>query len=151
MYCLKFSEITKGENTLWNISFRLFHETQFNVYFITFNLISWNSYEICKKEAFTNYHWKKMNTKENQVFNLLLIEHIFSKKTTKQKTKRKRSVWVKPWLKNDKYTSAFNNIFAELIVNDKEEFRRYLRINTATYHSIFKTSLVSLFLFYLTE
>ena len=92
-----------------------------------------------------------MNTKENQVFSLLLIEHIFSKKTTKQITKRKRSVWVKPWLKSCMYTSAFNNIFAELIVNDKEEFRRYLRINTATYHSIFKTSLVSLFLFYLTE
>ena len=92
-----------------------------------------------------------MNTKGNQVFRLLLIEHIFSKKTSKQKTKRKRSVWLKPWLKNCMYTSAFNNIFAELIVNDKEEFRRYLRINTATYHSIFKTSLVSLFLFYLTE
>ena len=36
---------------MWNISFRLFHETQFNVYFITFNLISWNSYKICKKET----------------------------------------------------------------------------------------------------
>ena len=74
-----------------------------------------------------------MNSKENQVFNLLLIEYIFSKKSTKQKTKRKRSVWVKSWLKNRMYTSAFNNIFAELMVNDKEEFRRYLRINTASY------------------
>ena len=74
-----------------------------------------------------------MNTKENQVFRFLLIEYIFSKKATKQKTKRKRSVWVRPRLKICMYTSAFNNIFAELIVNDKEEFRRYLRINTATY------------------
>ena len=39
------------------------------------------------------------------------IEYIFSKNTTKQKTKRKRS--VKPWLKNRRYTSAFNNTFAE--------------------------------------
>ena len=37
-----------------------------------------------------------MNTKGNEVFNLLLIEQIFSKKTTKQKTKRERSIWVKP-------------------------------------------------------
>ena len=74
-----------------------------------------------------------MNTKENQVFRFLLIEYIFSKKATKQKTKRKRSVWVRPRLKICMYTSAFSNIFAELIVNDKEEFRRYLRINTATY------------------
>ena len=78
-----------------------------------------------------------MNSKENQVFNLLLIEYIFSKKSTKQKTKRKRSVWVKSWLKNRMYTSAFNNIFAELMVNDKEEFRRYLRINTASYEVSF--------------
>ena len=78
-----------------------------------------------------------MKTKENQVFSLLLIEHIFSKKTTKQKAKRKRSVWAKPWLKNCMYSSVFNNIFAELTVNDKEEFRQYLRINTATYHCFF--------------
>ena len=78
-----------------------------------------------------------MNTKENQIFSLILIEHIFFKKTTKQKTKRKRCVWVKPRLKICIYTNAFNKIFAELIVNDKEEFRRYLRTNTATYHYFF--------------
>ena len=78
-----------------------------------------------------------MNSKENQVFNLLLIEYIFSKKSTKQKTERKRSVWVKSWLKNRMYTSAFNNIFAVLMINDKEEFRRYLRINTASYEVSF--------------
>ena len=78
-----------------------------------------------------------MNSKENQVFNLLLIEYIFSKKSTKQKTKRKRSVWVKSWLKNRMYTSAFNNIFAVLMINHKEELRLYLRINTASYEVSF--------------
>ena len=78
-----------------------------------------------------------MNSKENQVFNLLLIEYIFSKKSTKQKTKRKRSVWVKSSLKNRMYTSAFNNIFAVLMINDKEELRLYLRINTASYEVSF--------------
>ena len=67
----------------------------------------------------------KMNSKENsKMFNLLLIEYIFSKKNTKQKTKRKRSAWLTPWLKSRIYKSAFNNIFAELIVDDKEEFRQ---------------------------
>ena len=65
---------------------------------------------------------EKVNSKENQVFNLLLIEYIFPKKTGKQKTERKRSISIKPWLKNLMYISAFNNIFAELMVNDKEEF-----------------------------
>ena len=49
----------------------------------------------------------------SSVFNLLLTEYIFSKNTTKQKTKTKRSVNVKPWLKNRLYTSAFNNMLAE--------------------------------------
>ena len=78
-----------------------------------------------------------MNSKENQVFNLLLIDYIFSKKSTKQKRKRKRSAWVKSWLKKRMYTSTFNNVFAELMVNDKEEFRRYLRISTASYEVSF--------------
>ena len=57
-----------------------------------------------RKEASANYDRKKMNTEEDQVFSLLLIEHIF----TKQKTTRKRSLWVKPRLKNCMYRSAFN-------------------------------------------
>ena len=105
---------SKGENTLWNISLD-FHETQFNGYFITFNLVSWISCKLCRKESFTN---SKMNSKKSSVFNLLLIEYIFSKNITKQKTKRKSSVKIKPWLKNRLYTSAFNNMLVELIVND---------------------------------
>ena len=38
---------------------------------------------------------EKMNSRENQVFNLLLINYIFSGKTGKQKTETERSVWVK--------------------------------------------------------
>ena len=41
----------------------------------------------------------------------ICLEYIFSKNTTKQKTKRKRSVRVEHWLKNRRYTSAFNNIY----------------------------------------
>ena len=49
------------------------------------------------------------------------------------KKRKKRSVWMKPWLKNRLRTSAYQNIFQELRLKDKEEFRRYLRINTETY------------------
>ena len=41
----------------------------------------------------------------------ICLEYIFSKNTTKQKTIRKRSVRVEHWLKNRRYTSAFNNIY----------------------------------------
>ena len=39
------------------------------------------------------------------------LEYIFFKNTSKQKTKGKRSVSVKPWLKNRSYASAFINIY----------------------------------------
>ena len=50
----------------------------------------------------------------------ICLEYIFSKNTTKQKTKRKRSVRVNPWLKNRRCTNAFSNIYiyAELMVNE---------------------------------
>ena len=68
------------------------------------------------------------------MFSLLLKEHIFSKKLQSKKRNEKGEYGLSPGCM---YTSAFNNIFAELIVNDKEEFRRYLRINAATYHYFF--------------
>ena len=40
---------------------------------------------------------------------------------------------MKPWLKNRNNKSAYNNIFPELLLNDKEEFRHYLRMNTTSY------------------
>ena len=51
----------------------------------------------------------------------------------KVKKRKKRSVWMKPWLKNRLRTSAYQNIFQELRLKDSKEFRRYLRMNTETY------------------
>ena len=63
---------------------------------------------------------RKMNSGENnQVFNLLMIGHLHSKKTTKQKTNKKR---VKSWLKNCLHASELNNIIAEVMENGKERF-----------------------------
>ena len=38
------------------------------------------------------------------------------------KKKEKRSVWMKPWLKNLIRVSAYQNIFQQLRLKDKEEF-----------------------------
>ena len=37
------------------------------------------------------------------------------------KKRKKRSVWMKPWLKNRQRTSTYQNIFQELPLKDKEE------------------------------
>ena len=55
----------------------------------------------------------------------------------KVKKRKKRSAWMKLWLKNRLRTSAYQNIFQELRLKDSEEFRRYLtehrNMNTETY------------------
>ena len=71
----------KGEDTLSNISFRHFTKHQFNAYFITFNLISWNSYRICKKETSTNYYKKKWIQKRIECSICYDRIHIFIRKT----------------------------------------------------------------------
>ena len=50
-----------------------------------------------------------------------------------KKSKRPKNIWMKPWLQNRNDKSAYNNIFSELLLTDKEEFRRYLRMNPTSY------------------
>ena len=47
--------------------------------------------------------------------------------------RRKKCVWVKPWVANRLHSSAFGNIFADTWLNDKEESRKYLGTNIQTY------------------
>ena len=41
-------------------------------------------------------------------------------KMSKLKKEKKRSVWMKPWLQNRLRTIAYQNIFQELHLKDKE-------------------------------
>ena len=40
---------------------------------------------------------------------------------------------MKPWPKSRNDKSAYNNLFPELLLTDKEEFWCYLRMNTTSY------------------
>ena len=48
------------------------------------------------------------------------------------KKRRVRKIWVKNWLKMKNEKGAYNNILNELKLTDSENFRKYLRKNTAT-------------------
>ena len=64
---------------------------------------------------------------------LLAIGVKIDRKDEQVKKSKKRFVWMKPCLKNYQRTFAYQNIFQGLRLKDKEEFRRYLRINNETY------------------
>lgn len=42
-------------------------------------------------------------------------------------------MWAKKWLLNRDAKSVYGNIIAELRLDDAENYRRYLRVNTATF------------------
>ena len=49
---------------------------------------------------------------------------------------RKRKVWVKDLLLQRDEKGAYNNILNELRLRDFESFRKYLRMNTATFEEL---------------
>ena len=56
--------------------------------------------------------------------------HVLQKRRRRQ---RSRNVWVKEWLQKRDEKGAYNNILQELRLNDAENFRRFIRMNTETY------------------
>ena len=45
----------------------------------------------------------------------------------------KRRIWAKNWLLERQKKGAYNGILNELRLTDKEDFRKYLRMNTETF------------------
>ena len=131
------SVISKGKDTLWDFSFRVFHEIQFQGHFMKYEILSWNTFTlgsqlllIDKKSVYR----EKMTSDSEDLITLILINNIcYSKSKSKKKSKRPKGIWMKPWLKNRNDKSVCNNIFSELLLTDKEEFRRYLQMNTTSY------------------
>ena len=51
----------------------------------------------------------------------------------KKRQRKRRSCWVKEWLNRRNSLSAYQTILSKLRLNDRECFRRYLRMNTEVY------------------
>ena len=45
------------------------------------------------------------------------------------KKRKKKPVWMKPWLRNHLGTNAYQNIFQELRLKDKEEYAELVELD----------------------
>ena len=54
----------------------------------------------------------------------------------RKKKRKPREIWVKKWLMKRDKKSAYNTILQELRLDDKANFRRYLRMNTDTFDEL---------------
>lgn len=50
--------------------------------------------------------------------------------------KKPRSCWVHPWLKGRLKKGAYENLMRELVPDDGEAYRRYIRMDTATFEEV---------------
>ena len=54
----------------------------------------------------------------------------------KKRVRRKRKEWVKPWIAARDQKGTYQNLLNELRLQDKESYRHYLRMNTATFDEL---------------
>ena len=47
-----------------------------------------------------------------------------------KKKRKKRSRWIRTWLARRDERGVYNNLIQEMRLEDRESFRRYLRMNT---------------------
>lgn len=50
--------------------------------------------------------------------------------------KKPRSCWVSPWLKGRREQGAYENLMRELALDDGEAYRRFIRMDTATFEDL---------------
>jgi hypothetical protein len=50
--------------------------------------------------------------------------------------KRNRRAWVKPWIMKRGTLVAYNALLNEFILTDREDYRRFMRMNSETFHEL---------------
>ena len=82
-----------------------------------------------------------MDAEEEEVLVAACATIIIAGTLIKKKRRKKRSICVKSWLAQRDAKGAYNNIIQELKLGDKDNYRRYLRMNSDTFEELI--SLVS--------
>ncbi|XP_035209442.1 uncharacterized protein LOC118183933 [Stegodyphus dumicola] len=78
------------------------------------------------------------NSKERFILGVSIFAAAF---LIKKKRKAKRKTWARQWLLRRKTLGCYENLMRELALEDTEGYRRWLRMDTATFEEIL--SLVS--------
>ena len=78
-----------------------------------------------------------MAEENNNIVLFVIISGVYGLLKTKmrkrRKKRRKRKHWVRPLLQRREERGAFYKLVRELQLTDKEDFRRFLRMNTETF------------------
>lgn len=67
------------------------------------------------------------------LFTVIAACSLIKQNVSKVTKRRNRSVWVKKWLLDRNEKGVYYSLLNELKLTDLESFRKYLRMNTATF------------------
>ena len=75
--------------------------------------------------------------KESAVAILLLVRSLKLNESKRNKCRRKRRIWVKTIvIKNRQKRGIYQNLVKELVLADRGDYRRFVRMNTETFEVI---------------
>ena len=121
--------IIEGKDTLWNFSFGVFHEIQFQAHFMKHVIRLWNTFTLVSK-----FHCVLLSSIKNVITEKTYLLK-FNSITWYLLLKKQKQKKTKPWLKNRNDKSECDNIFSELPLTDK--FRHYLRMIATLYYWLY--------------
>ena len=70
---------------------------------------------------------------------LIAVSALFLGYAVMEETKKKRKprkVWVKPWILQRETLGAYNALVSEIALSEREDYRRFMRMNTETFTEI---------------
>ena len=126
---------SEGKDTLWNISFRAFHEIQFQEHFMKHEMFLWNNFTLIFK-----FHCILFSSIKNCVCR---------KKVSCKISKIPKCIWMKPCLKTRSDKSACANIFLELLLTNSNITLEWMQHHTIDHVLTFIYWLL-IFTFYIT-
>ena len=71
---------------------------------------------------------------------LLLGYGIKLREGRKKKRRKQRTLWVRPWISSRDELGAYNALINEMAMTDREDYRRFMRMNTETFTELFGPS-----------
>ena len=67
---------------------------------------------------------------------VLLLSYCVEDEKIKKKKKKPRRIWVKPWIQERDRLGAYNALICEFTLHEREDYRRFMRMNTETFHEL---------------
>ena len=116
LFSCEFCEISKRKDTLWNFSFRAFHEIQFQGYYMKHEILSWNTFTLVFQFHCVGFLSIKKLCLQLEMYRVKfnsIKKYLWLIKQKQNNSKIPKHIWMKPCSKTRGGKSACADILLE--------------------------------------